>query len=446
MHGTVRKHCERRAPAAGMSAHSGPVLLLLLLVAAAEPAAAEPVAAGPAAAGVAAPPLWTVTATSAGVLTLLFNVSARGGAPQLKLSAGCPAISLAPGEQPTSLCDPLHYAGASLGASSGTDPRLGAFEQHTISYRPRALQGRGVAASLDIRAFHPPLRVVYVQLRLGAPLATNRIEPLSGAIFSFRSDTTRRRVLNVPLDNDIQSVYQSVPVGAGALEPGTSCYVTAVYDEASREGLVMGFLENELWKTGVRYSGRTLDAIAGINGKLLTRDAQPHGTVTDTTTSPLLSIGHYEDWRLGMEDYATMQRESGGSSGGKPKPLPLGLDGSPPAGWNPWAMSVDGNGQPNLTNIAAASKVLAGARPDGFGPTQFVTRDAVYGLNLSATKIWIERVTAAGQLAGSYESPFVWYDIGEQHNQTTISCASPPNDPRQGAPCANTSSPGASCN
>jgi hypothetical protein len=51
----------------------------------------------------------------------------------------------------------------------------------------------------------------------------------------------------------------------------------------------------------VRYGGRTLSAIAGVNGKLLTRDVQPHGTVADATSSPLLSIGYYEDWRLGME-------------------------------------------------------------------------------------------------------------------------------------------------
>jgi hypothetical protein len=95
------------------------------------------------------------------------------------------------------------------------------------------------------------------------------------------------------------------------------------------------------------HSGRTLSAIAGVNGKLLTRDAQPHGTVTDVMSSPLLSIGHYDDWRSGMEEFARNQRETGGGSasgegdaGGKPKPLPagLGLDARPIAGWNPWAM------------------------------------------------------------------------------------------------------------
>ena len=43
--------------------------------------------------------------------------------------------------------------------------------------------------------------------------------------------------------------------------------------------------------------------------------------------------------------------------------------------------SVNGNGQPTLGNIAAASQLLADVRPDGFGTTQLVTRDAVYHLS-----------------------------------------------------------------
>jgi hypothetical protein len=233
-------------------------------------------------------------------VTLSFNSTAGGGAPQLELSGGCPALSLGHAEAPVALCDPLHYAGASFDpVATGVDPRLGPYELHTLSYRPRALS-QAPAASLEFLAFRPPLRVAHLRLRLASPLATNRIDPIAKAVFSFRSQG-RYRALQVPLDNDIQSVYQSVPVGPGALEPGTSCYVTSVYDEASREGLVMGFLQHQLWKTGVRYGGRTLSAIAGVNGKLLTRDVQPHGTVADATSSPLLSVGYYEDWRLGME-------------------------------------------------------------------------------------------------------------------------------------------------
>ena len=90
--------------------------------------------------------------------------------------------------------------------------------------------------------------------------------------------------------------------------------------------------------------------MAGINGRLITRDSNPHGTVQARThsnstagpvrmappastrisarmkragnivhpwisgtvqaaASPLLSIGVYADWRLGMEAFGRMQRQ-----------------------------------------------------------------------------------------------------------------------------------------
>ena len=58
----------------------------------------------------------------------------------------------------------------------------------------------------------------------------------------------RARVLNVPMDSDIQSMYASLPV-----LHGTSMFVTSVYDEESKKGLVMGFLEHSLFKSGITY-------------------------------------------------------------------------------------------------------------------------------------------------------------------------------------------------
>jgi hypothetical protein len=242
----------------------------LLAIAAAAAAPAAPSAA-------AAAPLWALTVTREGRVALLFNSSDDAGAPQLELAEGCPALSLTLGEAAITLCDPLYYAGASVQpVTSGVDSRLGPFELHAVTYRPRIIAGtetggatataadaarRAPGARLEVMIFPPALRVVHLRLRLDSPLSTNRIEPLSGATFRFRGSGSgsssqadaHHRILDVPLDNDIQSVYQSVPIGRGALEPGTSCYVTAVYEEASREGFVMGFLENELWKTGVHY-------------------------------------------------------------------------------------------------------------------------------------------------------------------------------------------------
>ena len=45
-------------------------------------------------------------------------------------------------------------------------------------------------------------------------------------------------------------------------------------------GVVLGFLEHDMWKTGVHLSHNSIQAVAGLNGKLLTRDSMmPHGTL-----------------------------------------------------------------------------------------------------------------------------------------------------------------------
>ena len=54
--------------------------------------------------------------------------------------------------------------------------------------------------------------------------------------------------MNVPMDNDVQSMNASLPV-----VHGTSMFVTAVYEEKKKTGLVLGFLDHDLFKTGIEY-------------------------------------------------------------------------------------------------------------------------------------------------------------------------------------------------
>eukprot|EP00966_Prymnesium_polylepis_P173515 4014228-Prymnesium_polylepis.1 len=39
----------------------------------------------------------------------------------------------------------------------------------------------------------------------------------------------------------------------------------------SRHGRVLGFLEHDVWKTGIEYGVTKLSAVKGVNGVLLTR-------------------------------------------------------------------------------------------------------------------------------------------------------------------------------
>ena len=135
-----------------------------------------------------------------------------------------------------------------------------------------------------------------LSLQLGftgpAGLTTNWVSPLAQAAWSIGTTGAARlksRVLNIPLDSDIQSMYASLPVISG-----TSLFATAIYDEASRKGLVLGFLDHGLFKTGIQYGVEHITAVAGVNGKLLTRDVAPHGMVPNlgvASAVPTLTIG-----------------------------------------------------------------------------------------------------------------------------------------------------------
>eukprot|EP01047_Picozoa_sp_COSAG01_P045303 COSAG01_NODE_4162_length_5279_cov_33.245560_1_plen_480_part_00 len=353
-------------------------------------------------------PLWRMSASASGAIRLDFypeETSKRetplwtsSHATAATLRGGCPALVVPPATDTISLCSPLHYRGAAVSARApGFDPVLGAYNETVISYRPRrraddaAITAAAAAPAVDcvVQIFgrdQPGARVVLLQLRLLDPVTTNRLEVLTGASWSLLpsrgeggSDVSeqgagRLRVLSVPHDNDLQSMYTSADVSE--LAQGTSCYVSAMYQDgegnmtsnSSSPGLVAGFLEHDLWKSGVEYGpGQRLSAVAGLNGALITRDILPHGVVAGARTSPLLSIGMYPDWREGMEAFATMQRGHRLVVPPAPAAPPSRLAQAqaqaqaqelllrrPPSGWNSWALSAAhlGAGQPTPANLA----------------------------------------------------------------------------------------------
>jgi len=351
---------------------------------------------------------WQLNVTTDGKINLSFEGNHVIG-------SACPEVVLPPSTARTSMCDSKYYSDAIIRSPSrGHDSLLGNYTEQIVAYRPSTDIIKGVAvapaAECALRFFDAPSAVLHVQLKFASPFKTNQVLPLGGAVWSIGSP--KARILNMPQDNDLQSQFESVR--AGLFTHGTSSYVTAMYDETLQHGLVAGFLEHDMWKSGIEYRGHKFSAVAGINGLLLTRDSEPHGMVT-TVSTPLLSIGFYPDWRDGMEEFARMQK---GAGNGKPVPLPAGWDAQPLAGWNSWAMAVSAWGQPNMSNLASVSNVLKGLRSSGFGPTQVIDRDAIYGLSDTQTHQWIENVTSAGQRAGSYDSHFAWYG----NKQINIDC------------------------
>jgi len=158
-------------------------------------------------------------------------------------------------------------------------------------------------------------------------LSTNLIAPLvSDSLTDFLAGK-EKRILSVPFDNDAWVRYNSRLYN----ENVTSYEVSALFDNSSRNGLVIGSVEHTAWKTGIVSNvvdnHRNLRIFGGITSSL-TRDVIEHGKVSgDTVSSPLIYIGFGSDWRKLMEDYAGINNKMApGPIWDKPKPF----------GWNSW--------------------------------------------------------------------------------------------------------------
>ena len=86
--------------------------------------------------------------------------------------------------------------------------------------------------------------------------------------------------------------------------------VSALYEGKSREGLVLGSVDHNLWKSAVSAnlsnngSVNELRVYSGVSTSE-TRDAIPHGKVKGpVVTSARMFVGYFDDWRVGMETFA----------------------------------------------------------------------------------------------------------------------------------------------
>ena len=305
-----------------------------------------------------------------------------------------------------SVCDTALYTLHNKStAFSQKDEILGTYTEYILDYSPISNkylpEVNCVFKILDI-----PKNSIIIQLNLSKKVSTNWISPLSNGKWDIQTDAPQTRILNVPPDNDLQSYYVSQE--PSIITKGTSNYVTAFYEYSSNssKGLIVGFLDHNIFKTGIEYTNQNINAVAGINGLLLTRDRIPHGIV-NVSHSPMLFIHMNNDWRYGMEEYANMIAKISPQS----KSIQSLSGSNPISGWNSWAMSVGHIGEPNETNLLAASDVLGNLTLSGFGPKQYIVRDAIYNLNQSQTDIWDKYVhNKPTQYTGTYTSPFIIYD------------------------------------
>ena len=141
------------------------------------------------------------------------------------------------------------------------------------------------------------------------------------------------RALKVPYDNDMYVRYDARELGKGRF---VSSEVTAVYNDETREGIVMGSLEHDVWKSGVAV-GDTVSLFAGLSDSTITHDRVPHGLVglvDGYCRSPRMVVGRWADWRNGMEEYARLNMQLG------PRVV-FGWNKPVPIVWNSWGAIQD---------------------------------------------------------------------------------------------------------
>lgn len=204
-----------------------------------------------------------------------------------------------------------------------------------------------------------------------------------------------QKMLLVPYDNDMWLRYESCVPAAGR----PSYDVTAIYDEDTMEGMVIGALDFDVWKNAIRWNAhdaRSLIAFCGIaDGG--THDVCPHGIVEGwEVASARFVLSWQQDIRKGMEHY--------GDLCAKIRPARPWKNGRVPFGWNSYAAL---GGTLTVEHWKQAGEFMHESLPnycdeDG---VSYVNLDGAFGLDYDRIREIIGEIHARGQKAGWYAAP-----------------------------------------
>lgn len=204
---------------------------------------------------------------------------------------------------------------------------LGKGKKHIIK-----LSGVGLPNLQQIIYTYPNHDYFIVQLVVSGPgLKTNHMVPIK-AIHKTDFDYADLTTLIAPFDNDTFISYDAKSFAQ--TNQSVSAEVGALYHNASRNGLIMGSLQQSDWKTGIQVQkdkeGIEMSSICGYTAYDLTRDQLAHGFLTgNTIASAKVFFGAFADWRLGMEEFAKAVKAS-------QTRVVFKWDKPTPIGWNSW--------------------------------------------------------------------------------------------------------------
>ena len=176
-----------------------------------------------------------------------------------------------------------------------------------------------------------------------AEVESNLMAPINIDEMPQLLDKGTNRALFIPFDNDKWVRYQSHPLTFDKL---TSYEVTAVFNNESRKGFVVGSIEHDNWKTAIEIQSGDLKSSICYGGAAdeLTRDSKPHGALKGKSIkSPLVLFGLFDDWRTGLEEYADANALIAS---------PKAWDKAVPCGWNSWGVLQFGLTYPKALEVS----------------------------------------------------------------------------------------------
>ena len=220
--------------------------------------------------------------------------------------------------------------------------------------------------------------------------------------------------LFVPFDNDCWVKYDVRPLAGEQL----SYEVSALFQPRSRRGLIVGSVEHDAWKTGVRSQTDQAGSVNGVEcfggvTSALTRDTLQHGKLKGKTVkSPKVMVGIFDDWRTGMEEYAL--------ANARIAPAPEWKQGTP-FGWNSW-----GSIQQHINfdkAIQVSDFFKENLQDQGFSndSTLYIDLDSFWdNFSDEQLKEFVDHCHRNGQKAGIYWVPFTdWFRDPERKVEGT---------------------------
>lgn len=254
-----------------------------------------------------------------------------------------------------------------------------------------------------------------------SPLSTNFMAPVvmaaRGAV--DLGSYADNRVLVAPYDNDAWSRYQSRTINT---DLNNNQYIssefTAIYDNAGRNGLVIGSITHDAWKTGVYWSGSNdrlnkLTVFGGFASQASTHDTLPHGALSGTVVvSPEIFVGYYADYRDGLEGYGKANAETA-----PPLSFSHGVPKGVPVGWNSWGAYGSSLSYDRIADVSDFFRDHLQNESFSNKGTVYINLDSYWdNLTEQQLKEAVGVIHRNKQKAGIYYSPFVYW--GTDMDQT----------------------------